>query len=220
MSNTKRDRVRSYESSDIVVQYDLRRCIHAEECVHGIPGVFDRNRRPWVDPTRDSPDVIAEVIERCPTGALSYQRRDGGVPEAAPDSNRVTIAAGGPLYVHGDLDIHLSDGRVVRETRVALCRCGASNNKPFCDNSHLEIGFADPGSIGEGHLGDAPQEYAGLTIEPRPNGSIRIEGAVELWGAAGEGPLTGSRGSLCRCGGSQRKPFCDGTHKTNGFEAE
>ena len=62
------------------------------------------------------------------------------------DPERLTIELrwGGPLVAHGPLAIVLEDGTVVRQgTHVALCRCGASRIKPFCDGSHTGIGFRE-----------------------------------------------------------------------------
>jgi CDGSH-type Zn-finger protein len=48
----------------------------------------------------------------------------------------------GPLFLRGRIQIRDAEERLIREdTRVALCRCGASENKPFCDGSHRRIGF-------------------------------------------------------------------------------
>lgn len=57
----------------------------------------------------------------------------------------------------------------------------------------------------------------GVTIQIRDNGSIRIEGPVNLIDAEGNAFPTKEKFSLCRCGHSENKPFCDGTHKTIGF---
>lgn len=142
--------IRRYESDDITVQYDVKRCIHAAECIRGLPTVFDPDRRPWIDPTNATAEEIAAVVQRCPTGALHFVRRDGGASEPVPEENSMTIAADGPLYVRGNIQLIMPDGAVVHaDTRVALCRCGASQNKPFCDGSHTEAGFHDPGTFAE-----------------------------------------------------------------------
>lgn len=135
-------KIREYEGEGIVVRYDVLRCIHAAECVDGLRAVFDPDRRPWVDATAAPPDEIANVITRCPSGALNYQRIGGGEAETAPAENVIRVEANGPLYLRGQVEINDDQGRVVRaDTRVALCRCGASENKPFCDNSHRRISF-------------------------------------------------------------------------------
>lgn len=136
-------KIREYEGDGIVVSYDAKRCIHAEECVHGLPLVFDPAKRPWIDANGATPDRIAEVIHACPTGALKYRRTDGGPAEPEPAEPRIRCEPNGPLYVSGRLRIESPDGeQLFEEQRVALCRCGASKNKPFCDNSHVEVGFA------------------------------------------------------------------------------
>ena len=137
-----------YNSGDIVVTYEVRRCIHAEECVHGLPAAFDPKRKPWVDPEAAPAAEVARVIERCPTGALQYERKDGGPQESPPPTNRIRIAADGPLYLLGRVLVDGADGQtVVRDTRVALCRCGKSGLKPFCDGSHGKSGFKDAGIV-------------------------------------------------------------------------
>ena len=211
---------RKYEGEGIVVEYDLARCIHAAECVRGLPQVFDPEARPWIQPANAPADAIAEVVQRCPTGALRYERTDGGPAEAPAAQYRVRIEPNGPLFVEGDLRLRLPDGEVVQETRVALCRCGESKNKPFCDNSHVEKGFEDPGHAVESKLG--PRGDAGegtLTLSLAPNGPVLLEGPVSVVGADGVSS-EGGKGALCRCGASAGKPYCDGTHKAIGFEAD
>jgi uncharacterized Fe-S cluster protein YjdI/CDGSH-type Zn-finger protein len=142
--------VRHYASDAIDVTYEARRCVHAAECLRGLPAVFDTARRPWILPTGASADATAAVIARCPSGALHYTRRDGGEAEAPAESTTIVPTPGGPLYVRGRVHLRSADGRVlVEESRLALCRCGQSRNKPFCDNSHRAAGFDDPGAVAE-----------------------------------------------------------------------
>ena len=109
--------------------------------------MFDAVARPWIDVDQATADEIAEVVMTCPTGALHFRRLDGGPDEAGPPETTVNPQRDGPLYLRGTLRIEDASGRLIREdTRVALCRCGASSNKPFCDGTHRLIGFrsADP----------------------------------------------------------------------------
>lgn len=210
---------RSYEGDGITVSYDARRCIHAAECVHGLPEVFDPERRPWIDPDRAGPREIADVVRECPTGALTFAGEEVEA-EAPPERNTATVVADGPIYVHGDLVVVDGEGEETREIRVALCRCGASANKPFCDNSHGEAGFADPGAIADPKLAPMEEGEAGsLRIAAAANGPLLIEGPLEVRAADGEA-TRGRKGALCRCGASANKPFCDGSHVAIGFEAE
>ncbi len=215
-------KIRDYEGKDIVVRYDVKRCIHAAECVKGLPSVFDPDRKPWVVPDAAPANDVAEVILRCPTGALHFQRKDGGAPEARPEANTIDVERDGPLYARGDIHITRSDGDVLLEdTRAALCRCGASQNKPYCDGGHSEAGFSDPGAVTK--TGDAAEDFVvvgRLTIAPAPNGPLLLQGAVEIRSADGKSTFRGQKAALCRCGASKNKPFCDGSHKTIGFSAD
>ena len=141
------DTVRLYVGKDNAIAYDTERCIHAAECTRGLPAVFDNSRRPWIQADAASTNAIAAVIARCPSGALHFIRRDGGDPETRPDHDSVTVTPGGPLYLRGLVRLLKTDGNViVEDTRLALCRCGQSHNKPFCDNSHLGVAFDDLGA--------------------------------------------------------------------------
>lgn len=123
---------RSYRADGIAVYYDARRCIHFGECVRGLPKVFDVNARPWIQPAKADVERVAEIVARCPSGALHYVLRDGP-PEEPARPTRVHAIAGGPLQLRGDLVIDTSEGEL-HEVRASLCRCGASENEPFCDH--------------------------------------------------------------------------------------
>jgi hypothetical protein len=111
-------------------------------CIRALPHVFDPRRRPWVDIDAANADAIADAVLKCPTGALHYERTDGGPAE--PVSQEVTVVAvkDGPYLITGPVQIKSIDGDIIREdSRVALCRCGQSKHLPFCDNTHRAIGF-------------------------------------------------------------------------------
>lgn len=210
-------KVHEYRGKSILVTYDAKRCIHAAECVHGLPGVFDPKARPWVDPDGATADEVVEVVARCPTGALAYQRLDGGPDETVPAENTITIEADGPLYVQGETEVVDSEGAVVtNDVRVALCRCGASKNKPFCDGKHADAGFSDSGAIPDPRIKDGDRESGGLKISLAKNGPLILDGPVTISGS--DDRCAGGRGALCRCGASENKPFCDGAHARIGFE--
>ena len=128
---------KAYTSPDITVFYDAKLCIHAAECVRGLPAVFDTSKKPWIDPAQGTAEEIASVIHKCPSGALRYERLDGGQPEIA-DAPNLSLVKDGPIFMRGAINLNDGQGNVLFEgTRVALCRCGMSKNKPFCDRSHL-----------------------------------------------------------------------------------
>jgi uncharacterized Fe-S cluster protein YjdI len=129
-------RGRAYRGRGVTVFFDARRCIHAAECVRGLPAVFDTDRKPWIAVDgADAADVVA-VVERCPSGALTYERADGRA-EAATVPTRIEREAGGPLHVRGDLRVATADGER-HLLRATLCACGRSRNAPFCDGSHRD----------------------------------------------------------------------------------
>ncbi len=133
---------RTYETDKIRVSWNSDRCIHSAICLDALPTVFDARRRPWVDVSAAETDDIARAIERCPTGALTYERLDGEAGEEPPAETTVIPWPNGPLMVRGNLDVRDARGNIFDQgTRMALCRCGHSRNQPFCDLSHRAAGF-------------------------------------------------------------------------------
>jgi uncharacterized Fe-S cluster protein YjdI/CDGSH-type Zn-finger protein len=141
-----------YRGRDVEVSFDLDICIHIGECLRGQPDVFELDRRPWILSDLAPADEVAEVVRRCPSGALLYRRLDGEAEEEADGSTRVTPMRDGPLLVTGRIEVRRDDGSVEVLPRATLCRCGQSEHKPFCDNQHLAIGFRAPGSPFRIHL--------------------------------------------------------------------
>lgn len=213
------EKVFEYPGKEITVRYDMKRCIHAAECVRGLPAVFDTQRKPWVDAEAAPAAELAAVVARCPSGALHFTRLDGGPEEPVPVANVITVTADGPLYLRGDLAVTDPEGSVMRQdTRMALCRCGASTHKPFCDGNHAKAGFQDAGALSApGKPAEAVAVEPILKITPLTNGPLVVQGKAELRGA--DGRIHGSNKMfLCRCGASASKPFCDGSHKRMGFQ--
>jgi CDGSH-type Zn-finger protein/uncharacterized Fe-S cluster protein YjdI len=211
-----------YKGQEITITYDPKRCIHAKECVHGAPSAFNPNDKPWVHPDASPAHRTAEVIRACPTGALHYHAVDESLAEHPEASNTVTVRPDGPLHVRGNALIVTEAGEpLLSDTRVALCRCGASNNKPFCDNGHFAIAFEDPGMAQPG--ADAKNEMVTsgkLHLIPTANGPLHLQGQVTIRNAAHEVVFEGTEAWLCRCGASASKPFCDGSHVKIGFKSE
>lgn len=214
-------KVFKFDGEQVEVSWDGRLCIHVGECTRAKGGLFVSGRDPWGQPDLGQPDYVAEVVRRCPTGALAYKRKDGGAEESTPQRNSVTLSNNGPAYFEGDLRIDgaAADMPGVRR-RAALCRCGDSKNKPFCDNTHEKQEFRDRGALGE--TGDATLESTGgpLKITRAPNGPLLVNGNFVIRTASGREGWRGTKAALCRCGASANKPFCDGSHKDAGFEAD
>jgi CDGSH-type Zn-finger protein/uncharacterized Fe-S cluster protein YjdI len=218
MSDDKK--VYRFDGKDVEVAWDGRLCIHVQECTRAKGKLFESGRDPWGQPDRGEPGYVAEVVRRCPTGALTYVRKDGGEGETAPEANTVVISNNGPLYVEGDLAIDgAQDDMPGVRYRAALCRCGDSKNKPFCDNSHEKEGFRDRGALGE--TGPGFENPGGpLEIKRVPDGPLLVSGNFTIVTGAGRVGWRGTKAALCRCGKSETKPFCDGSHSPAGFKAE
>jgi uncharacterized Fe-S cluster protein YjdI/CDGSH-type Zn-finger protein len=159
---------KAYRGTDIEVSFDLDICIHVGECLRGLPPVFKLDRRPWLLPDEGEADEVAEVVLRCPSGALLFHRHDGGANESH-EGTRVTPIKNGPLLVVGEIEVRREDGTVELLPRATLCRCGSSNHKPFCDNEHLKVGFQAPGVPLKIHLtGVRPRADAPITKAEDP----------------------------------------------------
>ncbi len=211
----------TYRGKHVTVTYDTDTCSHARECVRGLPEVFDVKQRPWVQPDKADADAVIDVVGRCPSGALAVAGGDSEsatAPEAEP-TNRLEIIAGGPAIFSGDLRITTRDGEVVLEgERAALCRCGASANKPFCDGSHRECDFNDPGLLSEAQSA-AIEATGGVEAVLAEDGPVILRGPLEWVGSDGSTSRFESK-ALCRCGETGNPPFCDGTHKICGFTSD
>ena len=216
------EKIFAYGSEEINVTWDQVKCIHAKECVHGLPGVFNIDEKPWIQPGKATADQVAEVIQKCPSGALQFKRKDGGDSEPIPEKNKLTLVEDGPVYLKGNLKIKNPDGEVItQEIRSAFCRCGKSSNKPYCDSSHLKSDFKCGTDFSPERLllEETPEQGGELSVTLRPNASFLIEGNYTLHGSD-QTVTTKKKMSFCRCGASSNKPFCDGSHKKVGFTSE
>ncbi|WP_330285716.1 (4Fe-4S)-binding protein [Streptomyces sp. NBC_00576] len=124
---------KAYQAPEITVTFEARRCLHAAECLGGLPEVFDTSTRPWIQPDGAPADRLAEVVRRCPSGALQYELTGGG--RETPDRpTRITRTPAGQLLVRGELLLDAQEG-THPESRAVLCGCGSSQLQPYCDHS-------------------------------------------------------------------------------------
>lgn len=133
-----------------------------------------------------------------------------------PSSVRLTV--NGPALLRGDIELVGADGTSERGEGYALCRCGQSANKPFCDGTHNTCGYEDAGTVGQFKPKEAPAGQTHLRAKILPNGPIVLEGTFRLLDGRGQEVLQNGGGNICRCGHSANRPFCDGTHKSCGFQ--
>lgn len=218
MSDSK---IFKYEGKSGNVAWNGDLCIHVGECGRAEGELFVGGRKPWCQPdTTSDEDELVQILQRCPTGALSYEKEGAVVDEVAPAENKIVVANNGPLYASGNLALAAAtDSTPGVRYRAALCRCGQSKNKPFCDNTHETANFVDRGAIGS--TGTTLESKGGpLTVKSAPNGPLLISGNFQLVASSGRVAWSGTKAALCRCGHSKNKPFCDGAHKAAGFIAE
>jgi len=209
--------VDEYKGAKITIHFDGEKCIHSRNCVLGLPKVFQADAQgPWIKPDNASVEELIAVARSCPSGAITYQRHDGGDAERAPDVNVIRVLENGPLAVTADLHI---EGQEPRK-RAALCRCGASKNKPFCDGTHEKAGFTATGELPTEDSAPLEARNGKLEITPFPNGPLGFAGNVEFIAGTGRTLNRLTKGALCRCGHSETKPYCDGSHKAAGFTTE
>ncbi len=207
-----------YPGNTVDVEWDSRLCIHIGECGRAKGDLFVGGRKPWCVPDLVSQEEVIDVIKRCPTGALTYHCKDSNVTELPDGQNTITLTYNGPYFVRGHLHIEgAAKNQPGLAFRAALCRCGQSKNKPFCDNSHEDVDFKDYGAVGE--AGEPLAVHGGpVHINPAKNGPLVVTGNFTIKSSSGRNAWTGTKTVLCRCGASKNKPFCDGSHAKIGFQ--
>jgi CDGSH-type Zn-finger protein/uncharacterized Fe-S cluster protein YjdI len=205
------------EGTDLTLLYEGKKCIHSRFCVTWAPRVFLANvQGPWIHPDAMPVERLVEIAHVCPSGAIRYRRKDGQPDEAPPPVNLIAVREAGPYAVRADLRLDGAGGVF----RATLCRCGASKNKPFCDGSHHAAGFTATGEppvteeTGMLAVRDGP-----LAIEPQTDGPLQVRGNLEITSGTGRVVARVTQARLCRCGASNTKPFCDGSHARVGFKS-
>ncbi len=137
MTNTNK-----YGNEEIEIAWKPALCSHSKQCWKNLPEVFNPKGRPWINAGAVETKKITDQIDKCPSGALSYTHKNKIETKMENNTNKIEIAANGPILVHGTCEIKHADGTVeTKEKMTALCRCGASANKPFCDGTHRKIEF-------------------------------------------------------------------------------
>jgi uncharacterized Fe-S cluster protein YjdI/CDGSH-type Zn-finger protein len=136
-------RLQVYQSHEITVTYDPNICVHAGTCVRGLPAVFDTSRADWIHPDAAPAEEVAALVARCPSGALQAIRP--GIapvrPVDSPGTVTVRIVADGPAQIRGPVHLEFPSGAESDRTSFAICRCGNTQEPPFCDGSHQRARF-------------------------------------------------------------------------------
>jgi len=141
-----KDKRKDYVGKKITIHDNRRICSHAAECVNNLPSVFKLNSRPWINPDAAEVEEIVDTIRKCPSGALSYSIDSIEYRDQNDRNPMVTVSKDGPYVITGRVELmgdNIRFGDGASKEHYTLCRCGASNIKPFCDGMHKVINFKD-----------------------------------------------------------------------------
>jgi CDGSH-type Zn-finger protein len=136
------------------------------------------------------------------------QRGNKRVPKRLDIANEVLVTSGGPLKMTGNITLINEEGHVTHANSLNLCRCGASKNRPFCDDKHLDIEFFDSGAVEQLSGWEPVHRPQTITVTCVKNGPLKFRGYLRIYNKKGQQCIT-MDGALCRCGKSSKKPFCD-----------
>jgi len=164
---------------------------------------------------QEEPATSARALDRW----FKERQKNRGAPRLLEVPNEALVSSGGPLQITGNITLVSEDGAVQYANHLTLCRCGASNSKPNCDGQHLEREFLNTGKITDVSEIAPSQRASKITISCIKDGPITFRGRLRLHNQFGQ-ECVKMRGSLCRCGHSASKPFCDGSHQRVGFKTK
>ena len=132
--------VQNYKKDELGISYDPKICTHSANCVNKLPEIFNIETKPWVNLNNATKEKLALAVKNCPSGSLKLINEN-----TKAEHNKmveIKLSSNGPLLVNGNFRLVNHDGKILEaKNKVALCRCGASDNKPFCDGTHNKIDF-------------------------------------------------------------------------------
>lgn len=143
---------RDYSNGEITVHWRPSKCVHSTICYTRLRKVFDPGRRPWIKMDEASTEEIIDIVNQCPTDALTFSRDKDKIDNSLKEkevieqneneATKIQIIHNGPAIVSGNFNITDTNGnKLSKADKVALCRCGKSSSEPFCDGTHNKIGF-------------------------------------------------------------------------------
>jgi CDGSH-type Zn-finger protein len=180
--------------------------------LHACADAAQEAQRAAVEEARKQTHASAQVRPLTTTATSHAQGRS----QAAPAVNQLRVRENGPYAVHAPIQLAGTDDGF----RATLCRCGLSQNKPWCDGSHVGAHFQATGEPPSGAVDPLAVRNGPLAVTPLRNGPLRVEGNLEICAGTGRTVARVTEARLCRCGQSRNKPFCDLSHVGAGFEAE
>ncbi len=148
------DRRDTYPGQHVTIFDNRGLCQHSGFCTDRVAGVFRAGQEPFIAPSGGRMDEIIMAVRDCPSGALSFGFGDTeDRAETDWDNARepaVEITRDGPYRITGGIELIDADGKPMPRNagasleHYALCRCGHSQNKPYCSGMHWYVGFRDP----------------------------------------------------------------------------
>jgi CDGSH-type Zn-finger protein len=162
---------------------------------------------------RDKLTTSARALDRW----FKERQKTHGAPRLLEVPNEVLVSNAGPLQLTGNITLVHENGTVQYANHLSLCRCGKSKSKPTCDETHMDAEFLHSGKICEVSDILASERPSKVTVSCIKDGPITFRGRMKLHNQFGQ-QCVKMRGSLCRCGHSASKPFCDGSHSRVGFK--
>jgi uncharacterized Fe-S cluster protein YjdI len=135
-------KTKEYSNGEVTVVWEAEKCIHSAMCVQGLPEVFNPNERPWIKIDAAKTEALVNTVRKCPSGALSFYMNNERDKTSESLETKVEVLVNGPLMVYGTLKvIHKNGDEETKNKTTAFCRCGASQNKPYCDGAHVKEDF-------------------------------------------------------------------------------
>lgn len=131
---------KEYTNGEITITWEPEKCIHSKKCWTELGEVFQPRNRPWINMGGATSEVVVNQIKKCPSGALGFYNNEKKENSEDMKSVKVNVLDNGPILIEGSCVI-TEKGQTKTVEKMALCRCGASNNKPFCDGTHSKVGF-------------------------------------------------------------------------------
>lgn len=136
---------KEYSNGEVTVIWQAEKCIHSGICVKGLPKVFKPDEKPWINIEGASTEDIIHQVKQCPSGALGFYMNEGEEKPKVESEHKEQLAEvmpNGPLMVYGNIEVKYADGTSEKKFKTtAFCRCGSSQNKPFCDGAHKKVDF-------------------------------------------------------------------------------
>jgi uncharacterized Fe-S cluster protein YjdI len=134
--------IKEYSNNGFTVIWKPKMCIHAAECVKRLPNVYNPNAKPWITIENATSEELISQIDTCPSGALTYKSNNIEKQIEMEETTKIDVLENGPLLVHGTMEVTNCNGKKeVKEKTTAFCRCGVSQNKPYCDGAHKKAEF-------------------------------------------------------------------------------